>query len=311
MTDPIEVFEQKVKIPEKDRFNSCWEWTGFFYRGAGVIRVKGTRHLAHRVAWELERPDDAPPEKMHLTCGNPKCVNPWHRSENPPQATRFQAFHRHVDIPMDISACWDWKGPVGRNGTPTMNAEGKSWSARTFSKGEEIGHENVAKQYIPKCGNQLCVNPEHLSATIPLEKKFWSKVDKDAPGGCWLWTGARRKARNGTNSDGMFQMRQETARSYHAHRIAWILSGRKLEKGKMLYSTCGNSLCVNPDHRVQEPRRAPPPFPHTAGDDHPASKLTEQQIPAILRMIDDGVPDTKTARRYRVSNVTIAKKRLC
>lgn len=63
----------------------CWEWTASLTAaGYGQMRFRGTRELAHRVAWMLFRgeiPTDGnvygTRHVLH-TCDNPKCVNPDH-----------------------------------------------------------------------------------------------------------------------------------------------------------------------------------------------------------------------------------------
>ncbi len=73
------------------------------------------------------------------------------------------------------------------------------------------------------------------------ETYFWSLVDKQADGKCWLWTGAK-----GVHGYGHFSRRPiaETA----VHRIAWVLAKGPIRKGMFVWHTCTNRHCVNPDH---------------------------------------------------------------
>jgi HNH endonuclease len=71
------------------------------------------------------------------------------------------------------------------------------------------------------------------------EERFWSKVDKGPE--CWLWTAAR--FRTGT---GQFRVGQKMRQ---AHRVAWELTYGSPPPA-LLRSTCGNLLCVRPDHHV-------------------------------------------------------------
>ena len=73
-----------------------------------------------------------------------------------------------------------------------------------------------------------------------VEERFWSKVDKQ-PGACWLWTASSFK-----NGRGQFRV---GARNQQAHRVAWELTFHSPPIG-LLRSTCGNLLCVRPDHQV-------------------------------------------------------------
>lgn len=65
---------------------------------------------------------------------------------------------------------------------------------------------------------------------------FWSRVDKDAPGGCWLWQGRRNRSGYGKfgESGGL------------AHRFAYEEAHGPI-KGH-LHHVCKNRLCVNPAH---------------------------------------------------------------
>lgn len=70
--------------------------------------------------------------------------------------------------------------------------------------------------------------------------RFWAKVDKTAPGGCWQWTAS-------LNTGGYGQFRADgTVR--RAHRIAWELLAGPIPDGLMLDHRCFNKGCVNPGH---------------------------------------------------------------
>lgn len=74
---------------------------------------------------------------------------------------------------------------------------------------------------------------------VPLEERFWSKVNKSGPNGCWLWTGA---------NDGGYGQIWVNGRNEKAHRIAWLLTHGVIPEGKMACHTCDNPPCVNPAH---------------------------------------------------------------
>lgn len=75
--------------------------------------------------------------------------------------------------------------------------------------------------------------------TIPLEDRFWSKVDKT--GDCWEWTAG--KMRDGY---GIFNFNGKPAL---AHRVAWELSNPDAPPvDREVDHICRNRACVNPDH---------------------------------------------------------------
>lgn len=78
-------------------------------------------------------------------------------------------------------------------------------------------------------------------ASLPsLETRFFAKVNKDAPGGCWQWIStAERKG---------YAVVWAWDKVRYAHRVSWVLAGRELADGMVLDHICRNTKCVNPDH---------------------------------------------------------------
>lgn len=74
---------------------------------------------------------------------------------------------------------------------------------------------------------------------LPVEERFWSRVNKDGEGGCWLWTGATDHRYGAFHFEG---------RRQKAHRVAWLLTYGEVPPGKMACHTCDNPPCVNPAH---------------------------------------------------------------
>ena len=74
------------------------------------------------------------------------------------------------------------------------------------------------------------------------QERFWAKVDKNGPGGCWLWTAS-------TLGGGYGQFRSRTVRlSPYAHRIAYELLVGPVPTGLELDHLCRVRHCVNPAH---------------------------------------------------------------
>lgn len=74
---------------------------------------------------------------------------------------------------------------------------------------------------------------------IPIETRFWSKVDFSNPNGCWLWTGSRRHEYGEVWRDG---------RKMYAHRAAFELVYGPLQPGEEACHKCDTPLCMRPDH---------------------------------------------------------------
>lgn len=71
-------------------------------------------------------------------------------------------------------------------------------------------------------------------------RRFWAKVDKGAPEGCWEWTGGRR-----SGGYGAFWLDK---RERVAHRVLYEHSVGPVPEGMVLDHLCRNRACVNPAH---------------------------------------------------------------
>lgn len=77
--------------------------------------------------------------------------------------------------------------------------------------------------------------------TLPAER-FWSKVNVNGPGGCWLWTA-------GKNGKGYGRFGTTLRGNVHAHRFAWeFVNDRPVPIGLQLDHLCRVRNCVNPAH---------------------------------------------------------------
>ena len=85
-------------------------------------------------------------------------------------------------------------------------------------------------------------------------ERFWPKVDKDGPGGCWLWTASIKP-------QGYGEMRVDGVNCY-AHRISYEHHKGPIPEGYQIDHLCRVRHCVNPDHleavtQAENIRRAP------------------------------------------------------
>jgi hypothetical protein len=65
-------------------------------------------------------------------------------------------------------------------------------------------------------------------------------VNKDAPNGCWEWTGYRHRQQYG-RFKWQGQMRL-------AHRLSWEFTHGPISSGLHVLHRCDNTPCVNPEH---------------------------------------------------------------
>lgn len=107
----------------------------------------------------------------------------------------------------------------------------------------ECGRPEYAKQY---CNGHYLQNWKGMDLT-PLVKRslnpnerFWQKVDKSDPSGCWLWTG--------TLCDRGYGSMWKSGRPRRAHRISFELANGAIPAGLVIDHKCRVPSCVNPDH---------------------------------------------------------------
>lgn len=120
---------------------------------------------------------------------------------------------------------------------------------------------------------------------IPLEGRFWSKVDKS--GECWLWTG-------GTNPKGYGKIKIN-GKWQLAHRVAYELQVGPIPPGLFACHHCDTPLCVRPEHLfLGTPRdnahdmMAKGRHAFVAGSNNPNARLTQQQVDEMRRLRKTG-----------------------
>lgn len=82
---------------------------------------------------------------------------------------------------------------------------------------------------------------------MTLEERFWMKVDKTGPGGCWLWTASQN-----THGYGKFWVDGHTV---PAHRIAYLLGVGPIPEGMDIDHVrtkgCHHRHCVNYEDHLE------------------------------------------------------------
>lgn len=131
-------------------------------------------------------------------------------------------------------------------------------------------------------------------------RRFWNKVNKNTEDGCWLWTGFIAKSGYGI-------IAKKNASHIRAHRFSYELKHNiKLSAGKMVYHTCENRHCVNPDHLTLID-----PYERLFGRDiNDQKKLTDEDVLVIKQKLAEGISGSAIAREYNVSRELISQIKL-
>ena len=170
--------------------------------------------------------------------------------------------------------------------------------------------------------------------------RFWAKVNKDGPNGCWVWTAS-------TTPFGYGKFGIHGQSPALAHRYSYELAYGRIPDGMKVLHGCDNPSCVNPAHLFlgtqadnladmyakgrwkpgkpnpqhgddhylrRHPERIRRGFKHAhpenmgRGDTHYNAKLTERDVIAIRHRYAAGnVIMSELAAEYNVSKGTIQK----
>lgn len=76
-----------------------------------------------------------------------------------------------------------------------------------------------------------------MGVSIPLEQRFWAKVNKTKT--CWLWTATKCSGYGNIWVNG---------KNVPAHRVSLFLLNIDIPKGMVVDHICRIRACVNPDH---------------------------------------------------------------
>jgi DNA-binding XRE family transcriptional regulator len=130
----------------------------------------------------------------------------------------------------------------------------------------------------------------------PLEDRFWEKVDKT--NGCWIWNGGQFQ-----NGYGKFTIK---GRQYRAHRVSYELAHGPIPADALLRHTCGNRLCVRPEHLKWGGVRESHAAQMTNMNRSRVAKLTEQDVRQIRqRYADHEITQRQLAKEYGISVATV------
>lgn len=138
----------------------------------------------------------------------------------------------------------------------------------------------------------------------PPEDRFWKKVNKEGPNGCWVWTGAN------VRGYGSLLIHGENGPAVRAHRFSYEMANGKIPDGLLVCHKCDNRRCVNPSHLflgthqdntddMMRKGRGP------TGERQGRSKLRAVQIPEIKSLVASGTSKRQAAFRYGVSVQTV------
>lgn len=191
--------------------------------------------------------------------------------------------------------CWLWTGQLNRCGVGLFYLRGKTIKAKYAAWELYRGALPCNYYLIPTCGNNACVNPDHLKLTSKnSEERFWIYVQK-TENECWEWQGAKN-----LKGYGKYLL---NGKMMLAHRASWIIHNGTIKNGLCVCHKCDNPPCVNPDHLFLGTN-------HDNIDDmvnkgRQKRSFTDEQILEIRSKHKDGLSQCKLAKEYGGSRCQI------
>lgn len=141
---------------------------------------------------------------------------------------------------------------------------------------------------------------------VPLETRFWAKVERRGRDECWPWRGARNPSGYGLFRGGTEQL---------AHRVAWVLSNdTAVPVGKSILHSCNNRGCCNPAHLragTQAENMADASAAGTVarpGERNGRSVITAEQVREIRRLYDAGAGSPRVIAKHLGVSVHSVRK---
>lgn len=130
-----------------------------------------------------------------------------------------------------------------------------------------------------------------------LFQRFEGKFTRSGEDECWEWKAARKESGYGV-------MRWSDGKNIPAHRASHIFHIGPIPEGLIVRHRCGNSACVNPKHLLlgtleDKNQDARDRDRFARGERHPSSRLTEEDVRAILASAEHG---DILAKRFNVSS---------
>lgn len=147
-----------------------------------------------------------------------------------------------------------------------------------------------------------------------LDDRFWTKVDKSSPNGCWEWTATKNNKGYGCFSARQIIPGRKTKAL--AHRLSYAYFKGPIPPGQNILHSCDNPACVNPDHlragsqseNISESvAKGRKPLANIRGEQIGTSRLTAEKVFSIREKYLAGVPRAQIASEADISEVTIKR----
>lgn len=140
---------------------------------------------------------------------------------------------------------------------------------------------------------------------VPLETRFWGRVDKRGEDDCWNWTGCVSRGYGIIHAWGKYQ---------RVPRVSYQMFKGEIPDGMFVCHTCDNPLCINPKHlfvgtpkdnmqdMIRKGRKVICP-----GESNGVAKLTSEEAIKIYLLKDSGMSQIEVGKMFGVGFRTISE----
>lgn len=137
-------------------------------------------------------------------------------------------------------------------------------------------------------------------------RRFWDKVKKTAPDGCWEWQGF-------INGHGYGQFTINGVGVFKAHRLAWEIVNGTIPPSMCVLHRCDNRRCCNPAHlfvgtQLDNVADMTTKARQAKGARNARAKLSDDEVQEIRENYAGGaVSQTELSRRFGVGQSHISE----
>lgn len=270
---------------------------------SGVKKVNGKTEYIHRIIYIKRFGEPKEGKYIYRVCRNKRCINPEHMIEMTLSEYESEYDRIPIEYVVDDNGCH-----ICTSHSKGIRLKGKSVNLHHYVYRTKIGEVPEGKIVVRKCGNEKCINVDHLTLITreELAKKIHAhpiEYEIDPVTGCHVCTSHH------TNNKG-YPVLVFNRKAYPVHRFVYEREHGKISRGKVVRHKCDNRRCVNPEHlelgtQADNMRDMVERGRSTRGSKKWSAKLTEDDVREIRKRLAAGDLGSDLAKVYGVNPTTI------
>lgn len=280
--------------------NGCYICTS---HPSGVKKVNGKTEYIHRIIYRecFGEPEEG--KCIYRVCGNTRCINPEHMKVMTKSEYESEYDRIPIEHVVDENGCH-----ICTSHSKGIRFNGKVVNIHHYVYRTKVGEIPEGMIVAHKCGNENCINVDHLTLTTRRElasSKFARPIEYevDPVTGCHNCT-----SHHLINSG--YPVIMVNKKLYPVHRYVYEKEYGKIPKGYVVRHKCDNRRCVNPAHleigtQADNMRDMVERGRQIKGSKCWNAKLTEDDVREIKKRLTAGELCSDLAKIYGVNPATI------